>query len=221
MAQKDLLCEWVMESIISLPGFSARYFPFRAQHQILQVIQRQLETHAFCFLQHWLLSESLAAGWTCPEALELHKFFRFLEVHQEKVKDECFQLTLSALTGWRRVITSIRHAAVHRIPHDRKTLLKMVQVAIKFLKCIAGFKVSKSLCRIQKFVKTALSEFDQLTAQLKQKARLQISLCEAYPHYLDRRLILLPEAVRRVLQSSEDDFVSKVEQFLRTGFKST
>ncbi|CAG8892847.1 unnamed protein product [Penicillium nalgiovense] len=155
MVPKDLLHEGVMESIISLPGFSARYFPFCAQHQILQFIQRQLETHAFCFLQRWLPSESLAAGWTCPEALELHKFFRLLEVHQGKVKDECFQLTWSTLTGWRRVISSIRHAAVHRIPHDRKTFLKMVRAAIKFSKCIAGFESSKRLCRIQKFVKTS------------------------------------------------------------------
>jgi hypothetical protein len=210
-----------MEFISSLPGFSVGYFPFRAQHQILQVIQRQLENHAFRFLQHWLLSESLAAGWPCPEALELHKFFRFLKTHQNKVKDECFQLTLSALTGWHRVVTSIRHAAVHRISHDRKTLLKMLRMAVKFSKCIAGFKESKSLGLIQKFVKAALSEFDQLTAQLKQKALLQVSLCEARPQHLDRRLILLPEAVKRVLQSSEDDFVFKVEQFLRAEFKNS
>ena len=79
-----------MEIISSSPGFSVGYFPFRAQHQILQVIQRQLENHAFRFLHQWLLSEPLAAGWTCPEALELHKFFRFLKAHQNKVKDECF-----------------------------------------------------------------------------------------------------------------------------------
>ncbi|CAG7975696.1 unnamed protein product [Penicillium nalgiovense] len=115
------------------------------------VIQRQLETHAFCFLQQWLLSESLAA----------------------------------------------------------------------ISKCISGFKGSKSLCRIQEFVNTALSGSDQLTAQLKQNAHLQICLCEAHPDYLVRRLILLPEAVRRVTQSSEDDFVSEVEQFLRAEFKST
>ncbi|CAP99953.1 Pc22g26650 [Penicillium rubens Wisconsin 54-1255] len=221
MVPKDLLHEGVMESIISLPGFSARYFPFCAQHQILQFIQRQLETHAFCFLQRWLPSESLAAGWTCPEALELHKFFRLLEVHQGKVKGECFQLTWSTLTGWRRVISSIRHAAVHRIPHDRKPFLKMVRAAIKFSKCIAGFESSKRLCRIQKFVKTSVSEFDQLRAQLKNNARLQISLGEAHPDHLARRLVLLPEAVKRVLQSVEDDFVSKVKQFLHAEFKST
>ncbi|CAG8904195.1 unnamed protein product [Penicillium nalgiovense] len=158
------------------------------------------ETHAFCFLQCWLPSESLAAGWTCPEALELHKFFRLLEVHQGKVKGECFQLTWSTLTGWRRVISSIRHAAVHRIPHDRKTFLKMVRAAIKFSKCIAGFESSKRLCRIQKFVKTSLS---------------------AHRDHLARRLVLLPEAVRRVLQSIEDGFVSKVKQFLHAEFKST
>ena len=119
------------------------------------------------------------------------------------------------------MITSIRHAAVHRIPHDRKTILKMLRVAIKFSKRIAGFRDTKSLCHIQNLAKTALSEFDQLTAQLKQKALLQISLCEARPQHLVRRLILLPEAVRRVLQSSEDDFVSKVEQFLRAEFKNS
>ncbi|CAG7953789.1 unnamed protein product [Penicillium salamii] len=211
----------VVEATSSSPGFSVGYFPFRAQHQILQVIQRQLENHAFRFLQQWLLSDSLAAGWMCPEALELHKFFRFLKAHQNKVKDKCFQMTLSALTGWHRVITSIRHVAVHRIPHDRKTLLKMLRVAIKFSKRIAGFRDTKSFCRIQGFVKTALSEFDQLTAQLKQKALLKISLCESRPQNLDRRMILLPEAVKRVLQSIEDDFVSKVKQFLRAEFKSS
>ena len=97
----------------------------------------------------------------------------------------------------------------------------MVRAAIKFSKCIPGFKGSKRLCRIQKFVKTSVSEFDQLTAQLKHNARLQISLCELHPDYLVRRLILLPEAVRRVLQSVEDDFVSKVKQFLHAEYKST
>lgn len=40
-------------------------------------------------------------------------------------------------------------------------------------------------------------------------------------YHLARRLVLLPEAVRRVLQSVEDDFVSKVKQFLNAEFKST
>ena len=79
------------------------------------------------------------------------------------------------------MITSIRHAAVHRIPHDRKTLLKMIRVAIEFSKRIAGFRDTKSLCRIQDLVKIALFEFDQMTAQLKRKALLQISLCEVRP----------------------------------------
>ncbi|KAJ5264909.1 hypothetical protein N7505_007702 [Penicillium chrysogenum] len=79
------------------------------------------------------------------------------------------RLTLSALTGRRRVITSIRHAAVHRIPHNRKTFLKIVHVAIKFSNRIAGFKDSQSLCRLQNFVKTALSDFDQLKSPAKAK----------------------------------------------------
>lgn len=91
--------------------------------------------------------------------------------------------------------------------------LRRHRVAVKLSKCIAGFEGPKKIYRIQKFVKTALSEFDQLTAQLKHNARLQISFCEAHPDHLVRRLILLAEAVRRVLQSVEGDLVSKVEQF--------
>ena len=97
----------------------------------------------------------------------------------------------------------------------------MLRVAINFSKCIVGFRDTKSLCRIQDLVKIALSEFGQIKAQLKKKALLLISLCEARPQHLDRRLILLPEAVKRVLQSSEDDFISKVEQFFRAEFKSS
>jgi hypothetical protein len=41
------------------------------------------------------------------------------------------------------------------------------------------------------------------------------------PRSFSRRLVLLPEAVKRVLQSVEDDFVSKVKQFLHAEFKST
>jgi hypothetical protein len=112
----------------------------------------------------------------------------------------------------------MRHAAVHRIPQDRKSLLKLIRVAIKFSKCTVGLEDSESLCRLQAFVKTALSEFDHLTIQLK---HLQISLCEARPRHLSRRLILLPETVKRVLQCSEDDLVFKVEEFLRDEFKSS
>jgi hypothetical protein len=71
---------------------------------------------------------------------------------------------------------------------------------------------SESLYRLQAFVKTALSEFHHLTTQLKQKAS---------PHHLGGRLILLPEAVKRVIQCSEDDLICKVEQFLSAEFKSS
>ncbi|KAJ5742682.1 uncharacterized protein N7511_003572 [Penicillium nucicola] len=221
MPQNILQYEGMIKGIGSLPGFSAEYIPFRAQHQILQVMQQQLEVCAFCFIQKWLLAESLAVGWTCPQALELHKVFRFLQAHREKVKDEFYQSTLSALIGWRGVITSIRHAAVHRISQHRKSLLELIRVAINFSQCTVGLEDSKSLCRLQVFVKTGLSEFDQRTAQLRQKATLQISLCEARPHHLGRRLALLPEAVIQVLQGVEDDFVFNVEQFLRAEFKNS
>ncbi|KAJ5769719.1 uncharacterized protein N7511_001770 [Penicillium nucicola] len=209
MPQNILQHEGVIKSIGSLPGFSAEYIPFRAQHQILQVMQQQLE-------QNRLRSDGHARKpWSYTKSSV------FLQAHREKVKDEFYQSTLSALIGWRGVITSIRHAAVHRISQHRKSLLELIRVAINFSQCTVGLEDSKSLCRLQVFVKTGLSEFDQRTAQLRQKATLQISLCEARPHHLGRRLALLPEAVIQVLQGVEDDFVFNVEQFLRAEFKNS
>jgi hypothetical protein len=84
-------------------------------------------------------------GMDMPRGFGVTQIFRFLKAHQNQVKDKWFQLTLSALAGWHRVVTSIRHAAVHRISHDRKTLLKMLRVAVKFSRRIAGFRDTKSL----------------------------------------------------------------------------
>lgn len=52
--------------------------PFRAQYLILQTLQSHLEHSAFQFVQKWLLPQSFAVGWTCPEVLELPKFFKFV-----------------------------------------------------------------------------------------------------------------------------------------------
>lgn len=173
----------------------------------------------FHFVQKWLLLECFTIGWTCPESLELHKFFCFLDDHQGKIKAKSFRLTLNTIQKWRRVITSIRHAAVHRIPQDRDTLLQMNRVAINFSTCIVGFKNCGSLCRLYKFLKITLSRSNRVMTQLRQNIDSQISLCEARPQHLHQRLTLLPEAVKRVLERSDENFISEVKAFLQAEFK--
>jgi hypothetical protein len=69
-------------------GLTLMPIRFRAQHIILQTLQHHLEHSAFQFVQKCRLPQSLAVGWTCPEALELHKFFKFLAKNRSKISTE-------------------------------------------------------------------------------------------------------------------------------------
>ncbi|CAG8927734.1 unnamed protein product, partial [Penicillium nalgiovense] len=85
----------ILQGLSSLLGVPMTNIPFRAQNLILQAIQRHLESDAFQFVQKWLLEESLMVGWTCPEELELHRLFKFLVEHRDKIRCSSCRQALS------------------------------------------------------------------------------------------------------------------------------
>ena len=92
--------------------------PFRAQNLILQAIQRHLESDAFQFVQKWLLEESLMVGWTCPEELELHRLFKFLVEHRDKIRcSSCRQALSLHKNGkdWFLASATLLSTVFHRI----------------------------------------------------------------------------------------------------------
>ncbi|KAJ5533381.1 hypothetical protein N7494_009933 [Penicillium frequentans] len=192
--------------------------PFPAQHAILQAIQSHLEDHIFRFLRKWLLFESQAVGWTCVEAIELHKVFGFLADHKERIESQAYCPTAQSIQKWHRVISNIRHASVHRVPQARDIMLRMVRHAIGFVESIAGGRSSRSLRQLYRFVKAILHTSDRLQAQLRDKVRMQVQLCNAHPDQLGCRLQLLPEATKRVLENIEQRMVSQIQDFLQLEF---
>ncbi|KAJ5938374.1 hypothetical protein N7466_001508 [Penicillium verhagenii] len=202
----------------SLPSIPKSSIPFPAQHVILQALQRHLEGHIFQFVQKWLLAESHAIGWTCAEAVELHKIFGFLTDYNQKLEAQPCSPPAHSIQRWNRVVSSIRHASVHRILKAPDALLRMVRYAIGFLESIAGVRSSRSLRRLHRFLKTMITSSDRLAAQLRDKVNMQILLCNAHPEQLGRRLQLLPEALRRVLQNNEQSMVSQIQGFLQLEF---
>ncbi|KAJ5654940.1 hypothetical protein N7490_001943 [Penicillium lividum] len=118
---------------------------------------------------------------------------------------------------WHRVISNIRHASVHHVPQAQDILLRMVRHAIGFVESIAGGRSSRSLRRLYRFVKTMLHTPNRLQAQLRDKVRMQVQLCNAHPEQLGRRLQLLPEATKRVLANIEQRMVSQTQDFLQLG----
>ncbi|CAG8143192.1 unnamed protein product [Penicillium nalgiovense] len=139
--------------------------PFRAQNPFLQAIQRHLEFDAFQFVHKWLLEESLMVGWTCPEELELHKLFKFLVEHRDKIRCSSCRQAAITIQKWQRLVSGIRHAAVHRLSQDRESLLHMTRVAIEFSLCIGGLSSVQKLRRLLKFLEDRLPNSERRRTQ--------------------------------------------------------
>ncbi|KAJ5655100.1 hypothetical protein N7490_002103 [Penicillium lividum] len=151
------------------------------------------------------------------EAIELHKVFEFLADHKEQIESQAYCPPAQSNQKWHRVISNIRHASVHHVPQAQDILLRMVRHAIGFVESIAGGRSSRSLRRLYRFVKTMLHTPNRLQAQLRDKVRMQVQLCNAHPEQLGRRLQLLPEATKRVLANIEQRMVSQTQDFLQLG----
>ncbi|KAJ5642531.1 hypothetical protein N7490_006531 [Penicillium lividum] len=218
LIEEDSIRYELLQEALPLPALSSGCIPFRAQHLILQAIQGYLEQCTFDFVRRWLPRESLSAGWTCPESVELHRIFSFLDEHKAKSESSNFHGTFGKLYKWRRPVTSIRHAAVHRIVQDRDSLDQKIRAAAGFAQGIGGPCCSRPLERLRDTLGHWLVVLDDLSVHLKEKAMSQLALCRSRPQHRTRRLTLLPEAVKRVSDWNEQTFTMKVESFLRTEF---
>ncbi|KAJ6126317.1 hypothetical protein N7523_001929 [Penicillium sp. IBT 18751x] len=206
----------LLYSLLGVPGADV---PFRAQNLILQAMQRHLEYHAFQFAHKWLRGESVMNGWTCPEELELHTFFKFMLKNQKNLQLSPYCHAGRAVQRWKSSVSNIRHAAVHRLIQDRESLLQMNLAAIEFVMYISGSSSSEKLQRLFDFLETRLPKPDRLRRQRKPEPNSKASLRKTRLEYLKCRFILPPEPVKEVLQWIEKHFTREVERFLKAVFQ--
>jgi hypothetical protein len=186
---------------------------------ILQTLQRHLELSAFQFVQKWLLPQSSAVGWTCPEALELHKFFTFLARNRSKISSEQCHENITTVQNLRHSIAGIRHAAVNRLAQDRDILLEMVYSAIEFCLCISKSPGAEKLCGLLRFLQKTLPKPSIKQRQPQQTTPFQTSLPKSpLREPPNHRLITLPDVIGRLVECIEKDLISEVEQFLQIEF---
>ncbi|KAJ5330534.1 hypothetical protein N7476_000317 [Penicillium atrosanguineum] len=209
----------ILQSLYSLLGVPGADVPFRAQNLILQAMQRHLEYHAFQFAHKWLRGESVMNGWTCPEELELHTFFKFMLKNLKNLQLSPYCHAGRAVQRWKSSVSKIRHAAVHRLIQDRESLLQMNLAAIEFVMYISGSSSSEKLQRLFDFLETRLPKPDRLRRQRKPEPNSKASLRKTRLEYLKCRFILPPEPVKEVLQWIEKHFTREVERFLKAVFQ--
>ncbi|KAJ6119106.1 hypothetical protein N7471_013057 [Penicillium samsonianum] len=210
---------FILQGLNSLLGVPMTNIPFRAQNLILQAIQRYLEFDAFQFVQKWLLEESLVVGWTCPEELELHRLFKFLVEHRDKIRCSSCRQAAITIQKWQRVVSGIRHAAVHRLSQDRESLLHMTRVAIEFSLCIGGLSSVQKLRRLLKFLEDRLPKSERRRTQSRQNFKHQASLPRLRLEGLKDRFLLLPKHTQKVLHRIEAMYNLEVEWFLQSEFR--
>ena len=209
----------VLQGLYSLLGVPITSIPFRAQNLILQAIQRHLEFDAFQFVHKWLLEESLMVGWTCPEELELHSLFKFLGKHRDKIQCSSCRQAANTIQKWQRLVSGIRHAAVHRLSQDRESLLQMNRVAIEFSLCIGGLPSAEKLRRLLKFLEDRLPKSERRRAQPRRNFKNQASSSRMRLEGLKDRFLSLPKHTQRVLHRIEAMYNLEVEWFLQCEFR--
>ena len=91
-------------------------------------------------------------GWTCPEELELHRLFKFLGEHRDKIRSNSCRQAAVTMRKRQRLVYSIRHAGVHRLSQDRESLLHMTRVVIESSLCMGGLSSVQKLRRLLKFL---------------------------------------------------------------------
>jgi hypothetical protein len=162
-----------------------------------------------------LATPSVSFDWECAESMELHKFFLFLDQHEEKICSQGFRQIQIKLHSMRRMVTSIRHAAVHRIVQDRKSFLGMLQAAVAFTRCIADDKCMQQLGYLCISLDTSLAKLNERSHHVQERIRFQTSLCQSQPKELMQRRVLLPDAIKKVTEQNEQTFTLQVQEFVR------
>ena len=178
-------------------------------------MQRHLEFDVFQFVHKWLLEESLMVGWSRPEELELHKLFKFLVEHRDKIRCSSCRQAAITIQKWQRLVSGIRHAAVHRLSQDRESLLHMTRVAIEFSLCIGGLSSVRKLRRLLKFLEDRLPNSERRRTQSRRNLKHQASLPRLRLEGLKDRFLLLLKHTQKVLHRIEAMYNLEVEWFLQ------
>lgn len=189
--------------------------PFRAQHLVLQAVQKLLEQGGFRFIQRWLPQACRSAEWACAESMELHRLFPFLNQHKKDVSSKGFHHRLAKLRSFRHTVANIRHAAVHRIVQDSESLLGMLQSAVAFARCIGDKECTQQLEFLCSSLNDLVLQMDERLHHLHQRITFQIRICQSRPQELMQRRALLPEAAKRLTEQIEHIFNSQVQDLLR------
>ncbi|PYH93329.1 hypothetical protein BO71DRAFT_431078 [Aspergillus ellipticus CBS 707.79] len=113
----------------SIPSLFPSYFPYHAQHSILNTVQRVLEECIFEFTKKTLPSEITSRDIDCAAAVELNKWTRLLLRWIPRLPEGALRPSELGLESTLLTVAKLRHTAVHRLPTTARGIAAFVLVA--------------------------------------------------------------------------------------------
>ncbi|KAH9213623.1 hypothetical protein DL95DRAFT_447010 [Leptodontidium sp. 2 PMI_412] len=179
------------------------YLPYRTQHLILTVAQRQLEECCFDFATKWLPSLLEDHKWDCAEAAELTKWTRTLAKRCDKLPasalDNCSEAPPKEVFFSTNVL---RHTAVHRLPTTARGIQKMIQSASRLAQTLGDQSRASELENLHLELGSRIRDMELNKNFLENRLDEQLQAISEQRAELDRRE---REAIATMLQEDEEN----------------
>jgi hypothetical protein len=109
--------------------------------------------------------------------MELHRLFPFLDQHKKNISSKSFHQTLATLRSLRHTVSGMRHAAVHRTVQNSESLLKMLQAAVAFARCIGDKECTYQLEFLCSSLDNLVFQMNERLHHLQQRIIFQVRIC--------------------------------------------
>ncbi|KAF7502183.1 hypothetical protein GJ744_006763 [Endocarpon pusillum] len=170
-----------------IPRLYPIYLPFRAQHQVLALVQSILEECCFDFGNSWIPELMKENNWEEAESIELTQWINRFSKHADSLP----QVATKAPSGkgLKEVLSAtstVRNSAVHRLRTSATEILEMLDDAVAFTEALNDIEKATRIEKVKSEFRVIIDdvvEYQTLLAcklsnQLKDLARRRAEIDE-------------------------------------------
>lgn len=153
-----------------MPRLHPVYLPFRAQHQVLTLVQSVLEACCYDFGNAWVPELMEAQKWEEAESIELTRWVQKFSKHTKNVPLSATQeIPGKSLTQVLFETSSVRHSAVHRLRTSAAGIIKMLDAAVAFTDALRDTETTTYIARIRQNLAVNIENIVQHQTLLERK----------------------------------------------------
>ncbi|KAG7113502.1 hypothetical protein HYQ45_016761 [Verticillium longisporum] len=193
------------------------YFPYEAQHLVLETTQRIVEECCFDFATKWFPEILRAKDWDCAVAVELTTWPKVFKGNFPKLPDNALSVPKDTLQHIFDQLPELRHTPVHRVPITAGDTSRIITSALSLAEALRDDARSAVLAELISEVEEKAKALGQNITALEARTTLELEDIDRARRELDakERKIVAQQTVedrecRNVIGSVLMDSVRKV-----------